>query len=194
MEEITKGEFRIAAWLSIINAVLPVAAYFLPVIAYFGNYPGLKAIYAILMVIALILLIAVFLAFQKALNVLYNFHDVDAYIFAFLVLNAIATVIDIIFVPIGKSPRLHITAGVIATITSIICGVVLLIFAIKILSFKENIVGLLRPFAYAILAQAICTVTFVAVIIPLAVLASAAADVILALLFFRLSEQLPTAA
>jgi len=192
MEEITKGEFRIAAWLSIINAVLTVPVYFLGVISYFGNHPGIKAIYAILMVIALILLIAVFLALQKALNVLYNFHDVDTYISAFLVLNAIATVIDIIFVPIAKSPRLHITAGVLCTIASIICGVALLIFAIKVLSFKENIVGLLRPFAYAILAQAICMVTVV--LTPFALFASVAADVILALLFFRLSEQLSTAA
>lgn len=190
MEEITKGEFRTAAWLSIINAVLSLPAFFLGVISYFANHPGIKAIYAILMVIALILLIAVFLAFQKALNVLYNFHDVDAYISAFLVLNVIATVMDIISV--AKSPRLHITVSVLFAIASIICGVVLLIFAIKMLSFKENIVGLLRPFVYALLAQAICMVTVV--LIPLALFASVAADVILALLFFRLSEQLSTVA
>jgi len=71
-------------------------------------------------------------------------------------------------------------------------GIVLLVFAIKMLSFKENIVGLLRPFVYALLAKAICMVTVV--LIPLALFASVAADVILALLFFRISEQLPTAA
>ena len=62
-------------------------------------------------------------------------------------------------------------------------GIIFIVFAIKLLRLPDNLFGLLKPFSYTSIATGFCFATIF--LIPLGLVASTIADMILAIIFFR---------
>jgi hypothetical protein len=67
--------------------------------------------------------------------------------------------------------------------------VVGIVFAVRLLRLRDDLGGLLRPFAYTTIAACICYVTIL--LAPIGGLVDAGATVILGLIFLRLAKGLP---
>lgn len=185
MGEVTTQRLKAAGWLSVINAVLSFSVLISDVLDL-----AVGVTQVILDLTSLVFFIYIFITLRQTLNKIYAFHSADRFITALIVLGVISTVLGLL---VGEPlPSRVTTIAIICIIAMIIYAVVLIMFGIQLLYLQDNLFGLLKPFAYTCIAEGVCTATII--LAPLALIASAVSDVILAIIFFRISEKLKQAA
>jgi hypothetical protein len=71
----------------------------------------------------------------------------------------------------------------------VVTGILSIVFAVKLLRLQDDLFGLLKPYAYATMASAVCLATVI--LAPVGMLVDAAATVMLGVIFLRAARGLP---
>lgn len=181
---ITKERLNVAGWLSITNAVVTIPLVVISVFLVAIGGAGGKIIQAALTLASLGLFVYIFWSLRNLLNSRFQFHDVDTYISALIWGNVVISILSVLSLVGGG---LEIAVNLLSIVALIPFGIVLIVFAIRILRLSDDLSGFLKPFSYTSIATGVCFATII--LIPLGLIASAASDVILGMIFFRAAER-----
>ncbi len=181
---ITKGQLNLAAWLSIVNAVISLP--FLAMSMYLGNMGGIGPwlLQAGLSLIGLGLFIYVLLSLRRLLNSRFQFHDADIYITLLIWVEVVLVLLNLLSL---GSDKLEFGLHLLSTVVLIPLGILIIMFGTRVLRLPQDLFGLKKPFA---IAQIVTGIFFITVILfILGIIASAVGDVILGIIFFRAAEE-----
>ena len=169
---------KTAGWVCIVSAVTTFPILIMQYLAVSGESYSAQAI---LSFISLGLFIYIFHSLRRLLNEEFDFHLVDTHITVLIWVNVGVTVIS----TVGTTPDAVFAIFVLIALVGL--GIVMIAFAITLMKLQDQLAGLLKPFCYLSIAQGVCTASII--LIPLGLLASIAADVLLALVFFRTADR-----
>lgn len=152
---VDRPRFKLAGWLSILSAIITFPTFTLLMSLENISDISSKITRLFLVFIDLSLFIYIYLSLKKLLNSQFRFHKVDVWIwmlifislmiFVFSLLSLVSNIIEKIFYIISLS-------------LNIFFGIILIIFAIKILDLFHDLFGLLRPFSYTSVINGIVSV------------------------------------
>jgi len=75
-------------------------------------------------------------------------------------------------------------------IGAILLGILLIVFAVKILRLSDNLFGLLKPYSYTMI---VCGIGYgTVVLMPFGIVMDVVNFIILGMIFFRAAEELPS--
>ncbi|MBM4128558.1 MAG: hypothetical protein FJ243_00395 [Nitrospira sp.] len=178
--EITRERLNFAGWLSIASAILTIVY-----LARIQNaMESSRDIKTVMTIISMVLFCYLFSTLRKLLNLRFSFHEVDFYISVLIWGYVVICFLSIYSFGAGEGETALTNF---LTVTSIVFEIFIIIFSIKMLRFPGNLYGLLKPFCYTMIAAGICLISLI--LIPLGLIASAAADIILGMIFFRAAGQ-----
>ena len=173
---------RLAGWLTILSAIvaLPLAA--------FGLFSGFMAdkstlwIYleVIFNVAYTALFVYIFVMMRRLLNEKAGFHGADGYITTMIALNVVIAALAALA---SIFPEAEVVISVAVLVMLVPAGVVAVIFGVKLLKCPDDLFGHLKPFAYLMIVSGVMLATVI--LVPFSMLTSIAADVVLALIFFK---------
>lgn len=182
------GALRYAAagWLAILQAVILLPEIGLGV--YLGVLshanPVLKGVMAVLHLLNLPLGVFVLLTLRRFLNERHDFHRVDGVVLALVGCNVLSLVIGLL----GLSASLEVVMTAAALAVLLLYSVINLVFAVRILTLKDDLFGLLRPFAYLTITASLLALTVV--LSPLGLLASVGATIMTGMILLRAREEM----
>lgn len=169
---------KTAGWVCIVSAVTTFPILIMQYLAVSGESYSAQAI---LSFISLGLFIYIFHSLRRLLNEEFDFHLVDTHITFLIWVNVGVTVISTVVTTPDAVFAIFVLIALVAL------GIVMIAFAITLMKLQDQLAGLLKPFCYLSIAQGVCTASII--LIPLGLLASIAADVLLALVFFRAADR-----
>ena len=177
----TERNFNTAGWMAIVSAVLnapvlvvTVAAVFLP------ENPALRVLGTVLSVATALLAIYLLVALRQLLH-RHDFHAADFW-FALLIGGyLVAMVLQIVAEAV---PGAESVTGVLLLFV-LFLGVISAVFGFKILPAARVVAGPVRPFVYFTIATGVCLATLI--LLPIGLITTIVADVLLAMIFFRAS-------
>ena len=180
----TKEKLNLTGWLSITNAIfaIPSVAMYL----FLGTVEGIgaKLAQAILTLVSLGLFVYVFSSLRKLLNSRSQFHDVDIYISLLIWGNVVLSILSLLAL---ESKLFEWAMGILSTIALIFQGIILIMFATRLLRLPGNLYGLVKPYSYTSIVSGVCAITII--LFWAAMIAGAVADAILGIVFFRAAEE-----
>jgi hypothetical protein len=171
-------DMKTAGWACVVSAVTTLP---LSILAFFVGAAEAKTEGVILSITTLFLFIYILHSLRRLLNEEYNFHLVDSYITFLMGVSVVVTTISAAVTKPGAA------FAIFALIALMSYGVVMIIFAITLMKLEDQLAGLLKPFCYLCIAQGVCKASII--LIPLGLLVSMAADIVLALIFFRTADK-----
>ena len=183
-----RKQYLMTGWLSIAMAVIvvPLVALglFLDYIA--RTYPIVNIFHVILSVIFCFLGVYILYVFRKLLNMRYQFYLVDTLIFILICYNIIMTIFGFFryFVPDSRS--IEITISIIGFVLFYSFGIFNILFGVKLLKLKNDVFGLLKPYAYTTMISGICILAIL--LLPFGLLAAVAAYIIQGIIFLRAAD------
>ena len=182
----TKEKLNLTGWLSITNAIfaIPSVAMYLFLGTIVG--PGAKLAQAILTLVSVGLLVYILTSLRKLLNSRFQFHDVDIYISLLIWGNVVLSILSLFAL---ESELFEWAMGILSTIALIFQGIILIMFATRLLRLPGNLYGLVKPYSYTSIVSGVCAITII--LFWAAMIAGAVADAILGIIFFRAAEQPP---
>ena len=128
------------------------------------------------------LMIYAYLKFRELLNTRYDFHAVDRLIPILIVVGVITGALAYT----TRAFEASVSSMVMGVTTGLIMGVLGIVYTRRLLCMSGNLNGYLKPLAYTYLAASICFL--VVVFAPVGLILFRAADIILALVFFKGEE------
>lgn len=164
-----------AGRLSIANAVITIPLFLFSLLLSMQSGYGARVIQTMLMLVSTLMLVYVLLVFLGYLNDRHSFHATDFIIKAQIWINLAATVVNMLGLLGGSLEEL---SGVLALVLVVPAGAVQAVFGFRLLRLPDSLNGRLKPFCYLMMATGISFMLIVP--IPLGLLTSAAADIILA--------------
>lgn len=179
----TAGQLNRAGWLAVLGAVLTVPQFVFSLVVAVGSPRG-AALLADRVVGSLIVAISLYLliCLRRLLNSRFSFHDTDNLITAMIWTSAGGWLLSVL-----APPDRFTALDAIALLVGIALAVLTVVFGIKLLRLSEDLYGLLKPFAYTLIAAAVLAATVI--LLPVGVLVDVANNVILAMVFFRAAGQ-----
>ncbi len=137
--------------------------------------------------------IYVLIQFKRFLNERCDFHGVDGIIIALIVIDLVFTSIDILIevvtkliIPPAKAGPTGIAIFIIILVASGILGIIL---GARLLAVRENVTGLLRPFAILAIISSSCQTTVI--LLPITFLLLIPCGVITGMMFLRAANAEP---
>jgi hypothetical protein len=179
----SQTNFYIAGWVSVLGALvnLPLAAVVMAV-QFFPENPVLQGVNDVLTIVATAVEIYVLMALKRLLHA-HDFQAVD-FVLALLVGGlAIGTALDVGGERVLDTP----IAGALLLMVAVVTGLIYAVLGYRLLPASRLLAGPLKPFAYLTIIGGLCVATLV--LVPLAVPASIAASLTLAIVFFRAAER-----
>jgi hypothetical protein len=180
----TKERLNLAGWLSITNALFAVPSVAMYLFLETDKGPGAKLAQALLTIVGLGLVVYVLSSFRRLLSSRFQFHEVDLYISLLIWINIAISILSLLAL---ASDIFEEPMNVFSTISLMAQGIVLIMFATRLLRLPANLYGLLKPYACITIVGGICAI--VIFLFWAAIIAGAVTDVILGIIFFRAAEQ-----
>ena len=126
------------------------------------------------------LLLYAFLRFRHLLNHRYGFHAVDKLI---IILYVAGASIGVLAYLMRMLPEFKIPVIVTAVMLMVVCGILGIVYATRLLRLNSNLNGLLKPLAYISMAGSICFT--LVVLSPVGLILMVTSTVILGLILLR---------
>jgi uncharacterized membrane protein len=104
-------------------------------------------------------------------------------IYAYVALSALQVLGAVI-------PPLQATVGIVGLVAIVPLGIISIVFAVKLLRLPNNLHGMLKPFSYMSIATGFCYALII--LMPLALLTSVIADIILGIIFLQSVDEAPS--
>ena len=177
-----QSHFYIAGWAAVLAALVnfPLAGVVVAV-QFFPENPVLQGANDVLTIVATSLEIYVLIALRRLLHA-HDFHAVDS-VLALLVGGLVTgAALDVV----GERVLDPETAGALLLIVAVVTGVIYAVFGYRLLPASRFLAGPLKPFGYLNIVAGVSVATLV--LLPLAIPASIAASVTLAIVIFRAAE------
>jgi len=174
-----------AGWLAMISAFMSIPLLYLSYRLEGRLDITALGIQAVMQIAGTLLFVALILYLRKLLNAHFGFHDTDRSIGLMLKAGVTAgalTVLSLCFTPMRETAALAVIVILVAQ------GVVQAQFGWKLLKLPHDLGGMLKPFCYANMATGIMLASVV--LLPVGVLVSAIADLMLGTIFFNLARQI----
>ena len=188
----TVQRLTLAGWLAITYAVLAIP--FFALSAALSSLYGDEVKIANLLLLLVIFALGIFpiLWLKNLLNTRLSFRITDIFISLIIWLNVAQAVIYILGIlsPLGQPFDEEIpflTPAMLASLAlTVPTAFVYIMFAIKLLRLQDPLHGMLKPFAYMIMAAGFCYGTIV--LVPFGLLAELISYIILGIIFIRAAE------
>lgn len=150
--------FKLAGWVSILSAIITM-----PTFAWLMSLEGISDISSkltrvVLVFIDLSLFVYIFLSFKKLLNLQFRFHKVDVWIWMLIFSSVMILVFSLLSLVSNMIEKMFY---IISLSIGLLFGIILIVFAIKILALSHNLFGLLRPFAYTSVINGVVSIVIV---------------------------------
>jgi hypothetical protein len=173
---------RLAGWLTILSAVVTLPLVALGLLSEFTADKSTAWIYLELIfnVAYTALFVYIFVMIKRLLNEKAGFHGADRYITTIIALNV---VIALLAALASIFPEAEEVISMLVLVMVVPAGVVSVIFGVKLLKCPDDLFGHLKPFAYLMIASGVMLATVILMLF--AMLTSIAADIVLALIFFK---------
>jgi len=184
MTETRTVQYELAGWLAIISAVLLIPEIGLAVILEFVR-SDLKVIIAPIHVANLLIGIYILYMFRKLLNRVFGFHKTDVIITILILIDIVSFIIGIVELG-GSMFGLELRADYDLSISMsvlFVYSIVTIVFAATLLKLKDDLFGLLRPYAYMSIASGVCGATVI--LAPIGVVAAVVALAMQGMIFLR---------
>jgi hypothetical protein len=179
------NRYALAGWLAITAAVILVPEIGLSLLLdkISATYPGVKVLLAWLNIIGLAISVYILYMFRDLLNERYNFHGTDTLIMILIWTNVTFAFVGLL----GLISELTTVMSVVVMVLFVPFGIVNIIFALSLLKLKDDLFGLLKPFAYTTMAAGICGASII--LAPLGLLAAITSLFIQGMIFLRAKEE-----
>lgn len=153
----TAGSYALAGWLAIASSILLVPQVILAILieVFVGRNPVWTMTVAVMNIVGLIIGIYVLYMFRQLLNERYSFHEVDTLVAILILVNIVSSLVGLL----GLLPGLQVAAGVAMAVIFVPYGILNIVFGVKLLNLKDNVFGLMKPFAYVTIAAGVCAAT-----------------------------------
>lgn len=185
----TGGSLRWAGWLAMASAVLSLPMFLFSLQNQGNTAPLFKIVDAVMQVAGTALFVMLTLLLRRFLGRRFNFHDADRIIDLMIITNLIVAVISLVTTFL---PSLQQAAAQVILIVVLVMGILQLRFGYVLLALPDDLGGLRRPYAYLTMATGICLASII--LVPVAVVLSAVADVMLGTIFLQACRSIKTTA
>ncbi|MCK5564141.1 MAG: hypothetical protein KAJ07_02750 [Planctomycetes bacterium] len=182
-----KNIYKFAGYCAITSAVLyiPVCvvsiAYEIPS----TSTPVLLPFIFIFSVVQAACSLYAFKRFRDYLNENYDFHAIDKLVMPIIILCAVLTVISLL----GYiAPQLELLFMILMAVMGIAGAIVLIFYSVFLLRLEVSLNGLLKPYAYTMIAACICFMLFI--LIPIGMILAAVTDILLGLILLKPKEEM----
>ncbi len=188
----TTQRLTLAGWLAITYAVLAIPFFALSAVLSTLSSDGVKIANLLLLLVIFALAIFPILSLKNLLNTRLSFRDTDIFIILIILVNVAQAVIYILGIlsPLGQPFLVEMPFLTPAMLVSLALAVptafLYIMFAIKLLRLQDPLHGMLKPFAYTIMAAGFCYGTIVLVFFG--ILAEIISYIILGIIFIRAAE------
>jgi hypothetical protein len=179
----TQDRLKLAAWFSILNAVITIPIIILGFIIGLKQNIALDFVLVLLSTLSILILIYILLTFKGLLNSYFSFYNVDTIIAMFIWANVFLTGANI--VP-SFLPEYKVKVGIFTLMFVLLFGILNIMLGAKLLKLKEDLFGLLKPFSYLTIATGILCMTIV--LLPLGMITDVISSILLAIIFFRATK------
>jgi hypothetical protein len=178
--------YKLAGWLAIVSVVMNVPLFLMNLyLDTTSDYiPGVNAMLVFLSCLTTVIGIFLWFVFRHLLHERFDFHDADRLISVMIAANILLC--GLIVMRDGIPGARHILQVPILLLL-IPVGVVLILFAVKLLSLPDDPAMLLKPYAYLNAVSGFCLITVLLTFLGL--LIGMVTGIILAFIFFRAAEQ-----
>ena len=133
------------------------------------------------------LFVVLSMLFRRFLGRRFNFHGADRIIDLMIISNLVICVISLIAAIL---PTMAEAVAQLVLIAAILLGILQLKFGYILLALPDDLGGMRRPYAYLNMATGVCLASIV--LMPVAIVLSAIADVMLGTIFLQASRSIST--
>jgi hypothetical protein len=188
MNEARQFQYALAGWLAIISAILLIPEIGLGVLVGFME-SDLKVVVVLIPIANLIIGVYILYTFRRLLNQEFNFHSTDAIVTILILLNILSFILGVIELGYGMFVMDWGRNYDLTVVTSVLVfySIIAIVFAVMLLKMKEDLYGLLRPYAYVTITSGVCGSTVV--LSPFGLLAAIVALVIQGMIFLRAERE-----
>jgi hypothetical protein len=202
-DRVDPKRYEMVGWLSITSAVLLFPSMLLGIILEVGSGPVVLALlipYVLLFSLSIGMSLYALYRFKGLLNDRYQFHDVDNLITAIVILGSVFSVAAISARVVGtflginvQDPNILIPVAIGGAVFFALVGLPLsilsIIFAVKLLRLRDDLGGLIKPYAWTTIVASAMFATFILAF--LGFFLDAVCSVMLGLIFLRASRGVP---
>jgi hypothetical protein len=185
MSETKTDQYTLAGWLAIISAILLVPEIALAALSELAAL-GINLIVIPIHLANLIIGIYILYMFRRLLNQRFDFHATDTLITILIIVNIVFSVVGLIGLLVNTFGLSSDTEHILSIITLILfipfC-ILTIVFGVRLLKLKDDLFGLLKPYAYTTIGSGVCGATII--LAPIGLFVAAAALVILGMIFLR---------
>ena len=176
----THRRLKISGCMAMLSAVLAIPWFILT--AMLGDHGGAETRIAqgVLLMVGTFLLVYLLATLRRLLHERHAFRAADAAILLLVTVNLISAAVGLLAL---MMPQLESSLGIPGILLVIAGAAVQIAFGVKFLRLPDNLKGLRKPYGYLNIVTGICLITVV--LLPLAVVVSAVADVMLGTIFFQ---------
>lgn len=179
------NRYNLAGWLAILYAILLVPQIIFGLIVEWtaSGHPAAEMLMTLLNMAGFALVIYVLVMFRHLLNERFDFHDVDTLIGILVWANALFMALGLI----GIIPAFEDPLKIIVLALFVPYSIITAVFGFKLLRLKDDLFGLLKPYAYTTMALGILGATIL--LMPIALFVQIAALIIQGMILLRAKEQ-----
>ena len=176
----THRRLTLSGWLAMTSAVLTIPWFVLTFVlaGQGGVWP--KVTMGVLLTAGTALLVYLLVTFKRLLHENHSFHAADAVISLLVKVNLVSAAVSLVGLAV---PQLESALGIVGIILAVAGGIVQLMFGVKLLRLPGNLGGLHKPYCYLNIVTGLCLATVV--LLPIGMVTSAVADVMLGTIFFH---------
>lgn len=185
----THRHLTITGLLAMTSALLAIPWFVLTDFSDSHGGPEIRIDQGVLVVVGAFLLVYLLTALRRLLRERYAFQTADGAISLLIAVNLVSATVDLFAIVAPQYESLLDIPGVVLVVAG---GIAQIAFGTKFLRLPDDLEGLRKPYGYLNIATGVCLVTVV--LLPLGVVASAVADVMLGTIFFQAAgdpDQLP---
>lgn len=182
----TRSRYQFAGWLAMVNAFLTIPWIIMTIFLTekAGLWPRLAD--AAMQLASAAIFIYTIITLRSILHRNYSFHDTDRLIEWMVKANLLVTTVSLIG---NVSTSFASAAGTVAVILIVPLGVIQLFFGLKLQQLQTESSPLFRPYSYLNIATGFCLATII--MIPLAIVVGAIADIMLATILLQAGSSIP---
>jgi hypothetical protein len=189
MTDTQTDRYSLAGWLAIVSAVLLVPEIGLAVFLGFIS-SGLDILVAPIHIVNLAIGIYILYVFRRLLNQQFHFRATDVLITVLILVNVVFFFVGLLELAVNTIGLALLSEHELSLVTMVLFvpfSLLTIVFGVVLLKLKDDLFGLLKPYAYTTIASGVCGATII--LAPIGLLAAVAALVMLGMIFLRAKRE-----
>lgn len=185
----TGGSLRRAGWLAMISAIITLPLFWWSLASHASKNLQGKVIESTIQVVGTILFVLLCVLLRRFLNRRFAFHGIDRIIDLLIISNLVIGLLSLLG---SFLPEFEAIIAPVLILVAIAMGMLQARFGYLLLSVPDELGGLRRPYAYLNIVTGICLASIV--LVPIAIVCGAIADVMLGTIFLQAARTISTTA